>query len=126
MLSARHRPVVVVAGRAPCRRARACGLRVVAMAVKVSTGKQVCCSKTLTAKKERKEDVAVMVKNVAAFADGHFGDKASGLLEFIAVRDGWEDHVFHIWERYDGNAAMGRLNTAPEFVDFMQRVGGAV
>jgi hypothetical protein len=34
-----------------------------------------------------------------------------------------QPNVFHFWERYDSNVVMGRINTAPEVVKFMEKVG---
>lgn len=49
-------------------------------------------------------------------------DKSSGIQEFSCAVDGWEDNVFHFWERYDSNVMLGRHNTTPEVEQFMQKV----
>ena len=47
------------------------------------------------------------------------------LLKKIKIsffQDGGEANVFHFWELYESNTAMGRHNTVPEVEGFMQKV----
>jgi hypothetical protein len=34
-----------------------------------------------------------------------------------------QPNVFHFWERYESNVVLGRVNTAPEVIKFMETVG---
>lgn len=49
-------------------------------------------------------------------------NRSNGIQEFTCAVDGWEKNVFHFWERYESNAALGRHNTKPEVVKFMEEV----
>jgi quinol monooxygenase YgiN len=64
-----------------------------------------------------------MCKDIMAFSKGRMSIKESGILEFECNQDSFEPHVFHMWERYDCNASLGRHNTTPEYRAFLERVG---
>ncbi len=65
-----------------------------------------------------------MCKDITAFTKGRMSNKEAGILEFECNQDPFEPHVFHIWERYDGNVSLGRHNTTPEYHAFLERVRG--
>ena len=81
----------------------------------------MCCSKTLVAKPEHKEEVQQLCKEVTEFSASRMKDRSSGIQEFSCMVDGWEDHVVHFWERYESNVSMGRHNTTPEVEGFMKK-----
>jgi quinol monooxygenase YgiN len=83
---------------------------------------QVCINKTLVALPEHRERVQQLCAEVTAFSVGRMADRDSGIQEFSCSADGWEDGVFHFWERYESNVALGRHNTAPEMEAFMRTV----
>lgn len=98
-------------------------------AVKRRNEKHIVCSKTLvaTAGKESLVDEAC-AKLVAAV--GLSGPQASpataaaanrrGVIEFSYGRDSYEPNVFHFWERYESNVALGRHNTREDAVAFLE------
>ncbi len=68
------------------------------------------------------EKVAEMCKDVLDFSQGKATQRSSGILEFKVSVDQYEPNVFYFWERYDGNASMGRHNTCTEIKAFMENV----
>lgn len=95
---------------------------VVVAAIKARSGKQVACSKTLIARPAEKETVAKMCADITSYSLEQAKERASGIVVFNCVRDQWDDHVFHFWERYESNASLGRHNTCPRVVQFMEEV----
>ncbi len=91
-------------------------------AVKQKSGKQVACTKTLVAKPDQQGKVAALVADLASFSLQRARDRASGVQVFEVVRDQFEPNTFHIWERYESNAALGRHNVLPEYQAFMSKV----
>ncbi len=83
---------------------------------------QVVCSKTLTAKPQAVEQVMKMCQSVTEFSQGRISDRTSGIQEFSCSKDRWEENVFHFWERYESNGAMGKHNTSIEVKGFMEKV----
>ncbi len=63
-----------------------------------------------------------MCKDVLDFSQGKATQRTSGILEFKVSVDQYEPNVFYFWERYDGNASMGRHNTCTEIKAFMENV----
>jgi quinol monooxygenase YgiN len=68
------------------------------------------------------EKVAEMCKDVLDFSQGRASVRSNGILDFKVIVDQYEKNVFYFWERYDGNASMGRHNTCPELKAFMENV----
>lgn len=104
--------------------ARAAGRRrlTVVAAVRAKSKRQICCSKTLVARPEAADQVAKMCADVAEFTQAKMAERSAGINAFDIVRDQWEPNVFHLWERYESNTAMGRHNTTPELTQFMEKV----
>lgn len=48
------------------------------------------------------------------------GDRTAGIVTFEFSKDAYEPNVYHFWELYDNNVAMGRHNTTPEMKKFME------
>lgn len=123
-LAAAHRPagrrLAAPAGRAaaPPRR----GALLVTAAVKKRSGKNVACTKTLVAQEGQADAVQALCADIAQFSQARAKDRASGVLAFDCHKDNYEPNVFHFWELYEGNAAMGRHNTTPEVSRFMEDV----
>eukprot|EP00798_Chlamydomonas_sp_ICE-L_P020314 gene20314-27070_t len=103
--------------RASTRRTR---LHVTA-AVKTNSGKQVVCSKTLVAKKGKEEQVRKLCGKVLEFGVAQAADRKNGIMEYQCVKDGWEDNVFHFYERFDSNVSMGRYNSTETVTEFMKK-----
>lgn len=94
----------------------------VAAAIKSKSKRQVCCSKTLIATPDTVDQVQRLCADVTAYSQQVMDDRTSGINAFDCVRDQWEPNVFHFWERYDSNVALGRHNTSPEVTKFMEKV----
>lgn len=91
-------------------------------AVKEKTGKQVVCSKTLVARKEAAAQVQTLCQGIVTYTEDRMRDRTSGIQQYQCMRDGFEDNVFHFYERYASNAHLGRHNTSDEVVKFMTSV----
>lgn len=91
-------------------------------AVKKQREKQVVCSKTLVAKAGKEAALERKCRDILDFSLGKASNKDNGIVEFVCSRDLYESNVFHFWERYDGNVSLGRHNTSPEFMSFMEGV----
>jgi len=76
----------------------------------------------LIAKPQDKEKVARMCADIAAYSLDEMKDRQKGIVVFQVVRDSWEDNVFHMWERYDSNANLGRHMTSEPYKEFMVKV----
>ncbi len=63
-----------------------------------------------------------MCKDVVDFSQGRASLRSNGIMDFKVIIDQSEPNVFYFWERYDGNASMGRHNTCPELKAFMENV----
>ena len=86
---------------------------------RVGGDRQVVCSKTLVAKPGNEEAVkAACQALVAACAPS----PRAGVVEFQFHCDAYEPSTFHFWERYASNVALGRHNTRPDVVQFMESV----
>lgn len=88
-------------------------------AVRKTGAKQVVCSKTLVAKPGEEDAVAAACADLVAKAGP---SPADGVLEFAVSRDPAEPAVFHFWERYASNVALGRHNARPDVVAWMEGV----
>lgn len=62
----------------------------VAAAQRAKSKRQVCCSKTLTAKPETADAVRALCAEVAGFSRAKLSDRASGVRAFDCVQDQWE------------------------------------
>eukprot|EP00878_Enallax_costatus_P003742 GHUV01003958.1.p1 GENE.GHUV01003958.1~~GHUV01003958.1.p1 ORF type:complete len:295 (+),score=70.14 GHUV01003958.1:34-918(+) len=98
------------------------GSLLVTTAVKAKSARQVCCSKTVVARPEQTEAVQQLCKQLTQFSQQQMANRSNGIHEFTCAADGWDQNVFHFWERYESNTAMGRHNTRPEVVKFMEQV----
>ncbi|KAK9841039.1 hypothetical protein WJX81_007213 [Elliptochloris bilobata] len=94
----------------------------ISAAIKRSSEKHVVCHKTLVAKQDQVAKVAEMCKDILDFSQGKATHRSAGILEFKVSVDQYEPNVFYFWERYDGNATMGRHNTGPEIRAFMENI----
>ena len=56
------------------------------------------------------------------FSQGKMRNAENGIESFECSSDRYEKNVFHFWERYTSNVAMGRHNNAPEMQAFMTDV----
>lgn len=63
-----------------------------------------------------------MCKDIMDFSQGKASQRSAGIMEFQVSVDQYEPHVFYFWERYEGNASLGRHNTSPEIRAFMENV----
>lgn len=113
------------------RRRRSLADSVTTNAVKRKNEKHVVCSKTLIASPGKEDDVdracaelvaAVGVSGPQATPSTVAAAKRRGVIEFSYGRDSYEPNVFHFWERYDSNVALGRHNTRDDVVAFMERL----
>jgi hypothetical protein len=52
-------------------------------------------------------------------------DRASGIIEVTCMRDQWEPHVFHFYERYMDYAYLSKIAATPAMVEQMEKVGHA-
>lgn len=91
-------------------------------AIKKSGAKHVICSKTLVAKTDQAKRLLKKCQDILDFSLGKASNPENGIIEFSCNQDIYDKNVFHFWERYDGNASLGRHNTTPEFVKFMEGV----
>lgn len=94
----------------------------ISAAVKKQREKHVVCSKTLVAKPGKEAALERKCRDILDFSLGKASNKDNGIIEFVCSRDLYEPNVFHFYERYDGNVSLGRHNTSPEFMSFMERV----
>jgi len=104
-----------------CRPGRAQRLHVCA-AIKKDTAKHVVCSKTLIGKPDQVKRLQRKCQDILDFSLGKAQNKENGILEFTCSQDSYATNVFHFWERYDGNTSLGRHNTSPEYMKFMEGV----
>lgn len=91
-------------------------------AIKKSGAKHVICSKTLVAKPDQTKRLQKKCQDILDFSIGKASNPENGIIEFSCNQDIYDKNVFHFWERYDGNTNLGRHNTTPEFVKFMEGV----
>jgi quinol monooxygenase YgiN len=112
--------LITIPGGSMARSAR--GNLQVTAAVKAKSARHICCSKTLIAKPEHKEAVKQLCEEVMQFTKQQMAQKSNGIHEFQCLVDGWDDNVFHFWERYESNVTLGRHNTRPEVEAFMNKV----
>jgi quinol monooxygenase YgiN len=94
----------------------------VCAAIKKDTDKHVVCSKTLVGKPTQVKRLQRKCQDILDFSLGKAANKENGILEFTCSQDSYALNVFHFWERYDGNTSMGKHNTSPEFMKFMEGV----
>lgn len=94
----------------------------ISAAVKKRQDKHVVCSKTLIAKKGQEKRLQKKCQDILDFSIGRASRKENGILEYSCSRDLDDPNTFHFWERYDGNANLGRHNSLPEYVKFMEGV----
>lgn len=113
-------PLRLHASAAQCSRPQRGHLAVTA-AIKAKSARNICCSKTLVAKPEHTEEVKQLCKQVTEFSLQQMANRSNGINEFNCAADGWEPNVFHFWERYESNVALGRHNTKPEVEEFMNK-----
>ena len=89
-------------------------------------GERLCLTRHLQCRIRRPcaqaEKVAEMCKDVVDFSQGRASLRSNGIMDFKVIVDQSEPNVFYFWERYDGNASMGRHNTCPELKAFMENV----
>lgn len=95
---------------------------VVTAAIKKVGAKHVVCTKTLVAKPDQIKRLQRKCQDIMDFSQGKATNQANGIIEFMCNQDIHDKTVFHFWERYDGNTSLGRHNTTPEFVKFMEGV----
>ncbi|KIY95772.1 hypothetical protein MNEG_12190 [Monoraphidium neglectum] len=109
--------------RAPAAHAAVAGRRLltVSAAIKAKSRREICCSKTLVAQPDMIDKVHKMCADVTAFSEARMGDPTSGVKAFECAKDRWEENVFHFWERYESNVALGRHNTTPEVSQFLEQ-----
>ena len=98
-------------------------------AVKRKNEKHIVCSKTLVAAQGKESLVDEACARLVA-AVGLSGPQATpataaaankrGVIEFSYGRDSYEPQIFHFWERYDSNVALGRHNTREDVVAFLE------
>ena len=94
----------------------------ISAAIKKRQDKHVVCSKTLIAKKGQGKRVLKRCQDILDFSIGRARRPENGILEFTCSRDLNDADTFHFWERYDGNTNLGRHNSLPEYVKFMEGV----
>ena len=104
----------------PQRRHR--GSLLIRAAVKVTTEKNVVCSKTLVGKPGQEKTLHRLCQDITKFSQQRMSDRQSGILSFECSQDNWEPNVVHFWERYVGNAKLGAHSTSPEMKKFMEKV----
>ena len=111
-------------GRAAFQSRRQRGPRrlVISAAIKKSGAKHVICSKTLIAKADQTKRLQKKCQDILDFSLGKASNPENGIIQFSCSQDIYDKNVFHFWERYDGNTSLGRHNTTPEFVKFMEGV----
>ena len=95
-------------------------------AVKKNSAKSIVLSKTLVARKGEEKRVLRRCRDIVDFSQGRMGSPDSGIEAFQCSVDRFEKNVFHFWERYTSNVAMGRHNNVPEMQAFMTDVRLAV
>ena len=105
-----------------CRMQRESRRLIVTAAIKKSGAKHVICSKTLIAKPDQTKRLQKKCQDILDFSLGKASNAQNGIIEFSCSQDIYDKNVFHFWERYDGNTSLGRHNTTPEFVKFMEGV----
>ena len=93
-------------------------------AVKKSSAKSIVLSKTLVARKGEEKRVMRRCKDIVSFSQGRMSVADSGIESFECTVDRYDSNVFHFWERYASNVAMGRHNNVPEMQAFMVDVRG--
>ncbi len=96
------------------------GLLILA-AVKVSTDKNVVCSKTLVGVPGQEKKLHKLCQDITKFSQQRMSDRQSGILQFECSQDNWEPNVVHFWERYVGNAKLGEHSTSSEMKRFMEK-----
>lgn len=119
------RPIPFVAAQPHLYRAKKSeprGYLQISAAVKKSGAKHVICSKTLVAKPDQTKRLLKKCQDILDFSVGRASNPENGIIEFSCNQDIHDKNVFHFWERYDGNTSLGRHNTTPEFVKFMEGV----
>ena len=94
----------------------------VSAAIKKRSEKNVVCVKVLHAKPQHVGDVHKLCEQLVASVQPAKSDRASGLLSFECSNDRWDSNVFHFWERYESNQALGRFNTRDDIKNFMTHV----
>lgn len=92
------------------------------MAVKKSSEKNVVCVKTIVAQPQHSAKVQRLCQDLLDSVQPCRADRSTGLLAFECSNDRWDANVFHFWERYESNAAMGRLNNRDDMQNFMENV----
>lgn len=115
-LSAFPQKTGLLSGRGTCRHLQ------VSCAIKKGSEKNVVCSKTLIGKPGQEKRVRQRCKDIVDFSKGRMSVRTSGVLAFECVQDRFDTNVFHFWERYDSNVAMGRHNNTAEMQAFMKEV----
>ena len=95
---------------------------IITAAIKKSGAKHVICSKTLIAKPDQTKRLQKKCQDILDFSLGKASNSQNGIIEFSCSQDIYDKNVFHFWERYDNNTSLGRHNTTPEFVKFMEGV----
>ena len=98
------------------------GALLVQAAVKQRSAREVVISKTLIARPDAKDKVWTLCEEASARAKAAMADRDVGLRAFDCVRDGWDDNVFHFWERYESNVALGRYNSSEPVLEWYKQV----
>lgn len=94
----------------------------VSAAIKKRSEKNVVCVKVLHAKPQHINDVHKLCEQLLTNVQQAKSDCTSGLLAFECSNDRWDSSVFHFWERYESNAALGRFNNRDDIKNFMIHV----
>ncbi len=94
------------------------------MAIKKTSEKNVVCVKTLVAHPQHIDKVQRLCQELLNSVQPCRADRLSqsGLLAFECSNDRWDSNVFHFWERYESNVAMGRFNNRDDMQRFMSNV----
>ncbi len=104
------------------RQRRQRGSLLISAAVKITTDKNVVCSKTLVGIPGQEKTLFRLCKDITKFSQQRMSDRQSGILSFECSQDNWDPNVVHFWERYVGNAKLGAHSTSPEMQKFMEKV----
>ena len=91
-------------------------------AIKKAREKNVVCSKTLVALEGQETAVEALCEQVTAFGRSRAKDRSAGVVSFSWSKDASDHRVFHFWEVYETNEALGSVNSAPEVKQFMENV----
>lgn len=104
------------AGARPPRRAR-----VVAMATRRSAREHVVLVSTLVPKEGHEAELRELCDGVVHWAAKSVGEPHSGVEEFYAHKDEFDEGVVHFWQRFTGPDAMGKLHNNVVYASFLKK-----